>query len=60
MKFMHILKANLGFTSSNVDLVEITASSNTNGQGGGAIMEGSYSVYRCNGPTVNNVQCPGD
>lgn len=57
MKILRMFKTHMGFTSSNARFVAISASRNTNGQGGGAIMEGTYSVYRCTNGSVNNVVC---
>ncbi|HFV4069998.1 TPA: hypothetical protein ACH9KE_005411, partial [Escherichia coli] len=33
-------------------MIEIDASKSTNGTGGGSIIEGSYTVYRCDGGSV--------
>ncbi|MCY1240305.1 hypothetical protein D9M72_531460 [compost metagenome] len=40
----------------NIQIIQIKASANTNGQGGGAVVEGSYTVYR---PLCPHPPCPG-
>lgn len=57
MKIVRMFKTHLGLTSSRVRFVEISASRNTNGQGGGAIMEGTYSVYRCTNGSLSYAVC---
>lgn len=42
---------------SHSKALTVPAVASTNGFGGGAIMEGTYSVYRCEGISPNPFQC---